>query len=102
MKKGMVIVVPHYDDEILQAGAFLVNYKGPIELVFTHQGDVLEVKEYYEEAEMLEKAMSRIDNLRSHKGLYEINVTTVKPEERIEKLHSVEEALRKFDVVDYF
>jgi len=102
-RRGCVIVVPHYDDEILQAGSFLVGYAGPLLLVFTHQGDVLTCDENNDEYGMYMEADERIGAYRKEKGFGPVHsVSDIQNGDRLSVLHIVEAALRSFEQVDYF
>lgn len=36
-----IVILPHFDDEIFQTGAFLLKYKEEIELFITHPNDTI-------------------------------------------------------------
>lgn len=59
-----IVVVPHYDDEILCAISFLLAYPNEIDLYFTHQDDFITKEEEHKQSEMLHKCLSIINNYR--------------------------------------
>ena len=44
-----IVVVPHYDDEILCAISFLLAYPKAIDLYFTHQDDFITKEEEHKQ-----------------------------------------------------
>jgi hypothetical protein len=50
-KRKCLILAPHFDDEYLMFGSFLINYPGDIDIVFTHQGDCISEDAYKSELE---------------------------------------------------
>ena len=65
LRKRSIVVVPHYDDEILCALSFLLAYPNAIDLYFTHQDDFISKEEEHKQSEMLHKCLTLINSYRS-------------------------------------
>lgn len=75
-KHKSIIIVPHFDDEIFQAGGILLNYKYIIDLFITHPTDTISTEKYIKQHKMFKECIKLISEYRLSKGYEEINCYT--------------------------
>lgn len=64
-----VLVSPHFDDEILLTGSFLVSYPGDIILAVTHQGDCIDWGKMEVEKKAFTTVINELRDYRESHGL---------------------------------
>lgn len=67
MNHKSIIVIPHMDDEIFQAGGILLNYPNDIQLLITHPTDCISKERYDEQVKMFLECMQIINSYRETK-----------------------------------
>lgn len=67
-----IVILPHFDDEIFQTGAFLLKYKEEIELFITHPNDTISNSLYNLQKKMFIKTISLINEFRLKNNLKKI------------------------------
>lgn len=104
--------MPHFDDELFNACSFLLTYKGPIDLFFSHQGDCITEEMYSRDIQDLTKVLSELDMYRTNKGFGKISVKAYPAFEDVDrikiksewhqKLCSMIESELKNNEIEYF
>jgi hypothetical protein len=74
MKKTMILVCAHFDDELLGAVSLLLNFIGNIKVVFTAEGDYISKENYYKGQNEHERFTKKIQEYRdkNNLGTYEV------------------------------
>lgn len=67
-ERGAVIIVPHFDDEVFQFGAYLTEYPHHIDIVFTHPTDTVSDELYMKQYNMMKSCINTLNDYRSRRN----------------------------------
>lgn len=109
-----ILVCPHYDDEILLTGSFLVEYEGDVTLIVTHQGDCIPPSKWEVENNAFTNVVREIQDYRSQKGKGKLKIVdlsswepdclgySTRPESYIGVLSQIEKEVLEGEEISYF